>query len=300
MGRTWSDDRTPVSPDGRLGPARRHPGRSDPRYLRRREAIVAAARGHRLGDPSPPVVYTPAEQATWRTVCAALTAAHREHACRALLSAWAEAGIPAERIPQHREVSARLAERTGFRLTPAGGVVPNRLFLGALEHGYFHAVQFVRHPALPLYTPEPDVIHDVLGHGLHLVSPEFAELYRAVGRAANRVRTPEALDLVNRVYWFTLELGVVQEAGGIRAFGAALLSSYGELAALHRCRVRELDIRAMATARYPLTGYQPVLFAARSLDHLRDVLLPFLAEFDEDTGRRLGITAPPRVRVSGC
>ncbi|MFI9722785.1 phenylalanine 4-monooxygenase [Streptomyces sp. NPDC052396] len=299
MGRTRSEQRTPVTPDGRLGPADRHPGRSDPRYLRRRAAIVAAAEGHRMGEPAPSVVYTEVEQATWRTVHTALAAAHREHACRAVLRAGAETDIPADRIPQHQEVSARLAGRTGFRLTLAGGVVPSRSFLGSLAGGFFHAVQFVRHPAVPLYTPEPDVIHDLFGHGLHLGCDGFAELYRAIGRAAGRVRTEEALDLLNRVYWFTLEFGVLAEAGRTKAYGAGLLSSYGELDALDRCPTRELDLRAMAVTRYPVTGYQPVLFAARSLEHLRDVLLPFLAEFDDDTGRRLGIAAPPRARVTG-
>ncbi|WP_327064541.1 phenylalanine 4-monooxygenase [Kitasatospora sp. NBC_01302] len=277
----------PVTSGGRLGPVARHPGLRDPRYLARRGALVALARGHRVGDPSPSVAYRTAEHATWRTVHAALEPALRAHACRAVLAAREDACIPADRIPQHDEVGAHLRARTGFDFTLAGGFVPNRRFLGALRHGYFHAVQFVRHPAAPLYTPEPDVIHDVFGHGVHLASTRFAELYRLIGRAAAQVRTEQALGLLSRVYWYTLECGVVTEAGAVKAYGAALLSSPGELRRLPRCEIRDWDLRAMAGTAYRVDAYQPVLFAARSMDHLTDALAAFCADFDDDTGARL-------------
>ncbi len=273
--------RTPVTPDGRLGGAAEHPGRHDRRYLERRAALVRPARGHRVGDPSPHVTYTDSEHATWRTAHAALTAAHREHAHRAVLEAAEDAPMPADHIPQHAEVSARMRELSGFAFTLAGGFVENRRFLGSMERGYFHAVQFVRHPSIPLYTPEPDVIHDVFGHGIHLSSPRFAELYRLFGRAALRVRTRQALELISRVYWFTLEFGVMADRGETKAYGAALLSSSGELAQLGRCEIRELDPHAMMRTHYRVSGYQPVLFRARSPEHLADTLAAFLDGFDD-------------------
>ncbi|MGK5733649.1 phenylalanine 4-monooxygenase, partial [Streptomyces sp. URMC 124] len=211
MSHLWS--RTPVTPGGRLGPVAQHPGRCDSRYLQRRNALVKLARGHRVGDPSPTVDYTEDEHATWRTVHGALARAHRAYACREVLDAAEAAPVPADHVPQHAEVGARLKPLTGFEFTLAGGFVENRRFLGSMEHGYFHAVQFVRHPSVPLYTPEPDVIHDVFGHGIHLASPGFAELYRMFGRTAARLTTPEALDVISRVYWFTLEFGVMAESG---------------------------------------------------------------------------------------
>ncbi|MFE0374625.1 phenylalanine 4-monooxygenase [Streptomyces inhibens] len=288
---------TPVSTGGRLGRPDQHPGRSDPAYLRRRDALAAPADAHRVGAPYPAVDYTEEEHRTWRAVHQALGPAHRAHACRAVLEAGEEAAIPGERIPQHAEVSVHLMARTGFAFTLAGGVVPNERFLGSMEHGYFHAVQFVRHPAVPLYTPEPDVLHDVFGHGVHLSCPRFAHLYRLIGRAANHVATEEALDVLSRVYWFTLEYGLITESGTPKAYGAALLSSYGEIAAHDRREVRELDLRTAAGTPYRISGYQPVLYAVRSLEHLEDTLGPFCEDFDDDTAHRLGIPALSRDRA---
>ncbi|GGX09308.1 phenylalanine 4-monooxygenase [Streptomyces noursei] len=287
---------TPVSVEGRLGRANEHPGRHDQDYRRRRDALAARAENHRVGAPYEDVAYTEDEHRTWRTVHDALAPAHRTHACREVLAAGEAADIPAERIPQHAEITPGLRTRTGFSLTLAGGVVPNERFLGAMAHGYFHAVQFVRHPAVPLYTPEPDVLHDVFGHGIHLSSPGIAELYRVIGRAANRVRTAEALDILSRVYWYTLEYGLITESGGPKAFGAALLSSYGEIAAHEVREVRELDLCAAASTQYRISGYQSVLFAARSFSHLEDTIGGFCAEFDDDTGNRLGLPSLPRDR----
>ncbi|MFF0623758.1 phenylalanine 4-monooxygenase [Streptomyces sp. NPDC004296] len=288
--------RTPVSAEGRLGRANEHPGRRDQDYRQRRDALAARATGHPVGAPYPGVEYTEEEHRTWRTVHAALAPAHRAHACREALEGGEGADIPAERVPQHADVTPGLRARSGFALTLAGGVVPNERFLGAMEHGYFHAVQFVRHPAVPLYTPEPDVLHDVLGHGIHLSSPRVAELYRVIGRAANRVRTEEALDILSRVYWYTLEFGLITESGAAKAFGAALLSSYGEIAAHTGREVRELDMSAAASTYYRISSYQPVLFAARSFSHLEDSLGAFCAEFDDDTGNRIGLPSLPRDR----
>ncbi|MCZ0208651.1 phenylalanine 4-monooxygenase [Streptomyces sp. UMAF16] len=274
--------RTPVAADGRLGEAGQHPGLSDPDYLLRRREIAARARGHRVGDPSPPVDYTEDEERTWRTVYRALWSAQGEHACRAALEAREHAPIPADHIPQHAEVGAHLRRLTGFDFTLAGGVVENKRFLGSMADGYFHAVQFVRHPAVPLFTPEPDVIHDVFGHGIHLASPAFARIYRLIGKAAMRVERADVLQMISDVYWFTLEYGVLDEGGTPKAYGAALLSSFGEIGRLHAADVRPLDIGAMLATPYDIRGYQPVLFSARTLDEVTDVLAGFLEDLDDD------------------
>lgn len=280
--------RTPLTPDGRLGPARRHPALSDPAYLARRRALGALAEGHRVGDPSPAVAYSEAEHRTWRTAHAAVTAARRRHACRELVEAAEAAPVPGDHVPQHAEVNALLRPLTGFGFTLAGGIVDTRRLYGSMADGWFHAVQYLRHPALPLYTPEPDAVHDLLGHGTQMAAPRFAALYRVIGEAVRRVRTAEAVDLASRVFWFTLEYGVVRERGRLAAYGAALLSSYGEIAGFPGREIRPLDLAAMAGTPYRINGYQPVLYAAESLDHLSDTLGAFFTRFDDETGARLG------------
>ncbi|MER7768702.1 phenylalanine 4-monooxygenase [Kitasatospora sp. NPDC096140] len=288
MGET--EGRTPIAADGRLGAPAEHPGLSDPHYLRRRRAVAAAAVGHRVGEPAPPVHYNASEERTWRIVHRALWAAQGEHACRAVLDAREQAPIPANHIPQHAEVGARLRRMTGFEFTLAGGVVANKRFLGSMADGYFHAVQFVRHPAVPLFTPEPDVIHDVLGHGIHLSCPVFADLYRLIGRAARRIDNPDVLQMISDVYWFTLEYGVLDEDGTPKAYGAALLSSYGEIRRLAQPTIRALDIRAVLATRYDIAGYQPVLFSSRCLHETADTLNDFLEQLDDESAARFGRT----------
>lgn len=283
---------TPLDPEGtRLGTADEHPGFTDPAYLRRRNALVAPARGHEPGTPSPRVDYTEEEHRTWRTVHTALRETQPGRVCEAVLRAAERAPVPSDHVPQHEEVSDRLQPLSGFRFTLAGGIVPNKRFLGRMADGLFHAVQYVRHPAVPLYAPEPDVLHDVFGHGTHLADPWFAELYRTVGRAAARVESADALDLISRVYWYTLEYGVAWEEGRPKAYGAALLSSYGELHRFRDADIRPWDIPDLVRLPYQVAGYQPVLFAVPSLPRLADVLHDFLDDFDEDTRDRLGL--PP-------
>ncbi|MFI9066437.1 phenylalanine 4-monooxygenase [Streptomyces sp. NPDC053429] len=288
--------RTPVAAGGQLGAAVEHPGFSDTRYLRRRGAIAARARGHRVGDPSPPVNYMEAEERIWRLVHQALWTAQREHACRAVLDARGEAPIPADHIPQHGEVGSHLRRLTGFDFTLAGGVVENKRFLGSMADGYFHAVQFVRHPAVPLFTPEPDVIHDVFGHGIHLAAPAFADIYRLIGQAAMRVEDEDVLQMISDVYWFTLEYGILDEGGQPKAYGAALLSSYGEIRRLRQSRIRPLSIAAILATEYDICGYQPVLFSARCLDEVTDTLGRFLEQLGEDSAPRFGRTPAARAQ----
>ncbi|MFF9105188.1 phenylalanine 4-monooxygenase [Streptomyces rubrogriseus] len=283
--------RTPIATDGRLDAAAKHPGLSDPHYLLRRRAIASLARGHEVGAPSPRVDYTETEHRTWRTVHQQLWHAQREHACRAALDAREQAPIPADHIPQHAEVGLHLRRLTGFDFTLAGGVVANKRFLGSMADGYFHAVQFVRHPDVPMFTPEPDIIHDVFGHGIHLASPAFADVYRLIGEAAMRVQSKDVLQMISDVYWFTLEYGVLDEAGTPKAYGAALLSSSGEICRLRQARIRPLNIHAMLATQYDISGYQPVLFSARSLDEVTHTLGGFLSALDDESPARYGRTA---------
>ena len=117
---------------------------------------------------------------------------HENYAVREYLEAKERLGLPEDRVPQLDEVTARLEPLTGFRYDPAPGLVPLREFYGSLADRVFHSTQYVRHPSEPLYTPEPDVIHEVIGHGNMLASPRFAALKQAAGEAARRVETDDA------------------------------------------------------------------------------------------------------------
>jgi phenylalanine-4-hydroxylase len=265
-----------------------HPGFHDEAYRARRNAIAASAMGWTPGSAVPRIAYTDVEDEIWRTVSRELHGKHERYACQEFLEAKAALGLPEDRVPQLDEVSAALAPLTGFTYDPAPGLVALREFYGSLGDRVFHSTQYVRHPSEPLYTPEPDVIHEVIGHGNLLASPRFAAIKEEAGRAAQRVETDAALQAIADVFWFTMEFGVLREAGELRAYGAGILSSYGEIEEFRHMEIRPLDFAEMVSIDYDITKYQPVLYAAESLDHLEGAVGSFFATADDDTPARLG------------
>lgn len=264
-----------------------HPGAGDPAYQARRNEIAAAALAWTPGEPAPRIDYTDAEEEVWRTVWRELAPKHERYACRAFRDAVVALDLPNDHIPQLEDISARMRELTAFGYVPAAGIVGIEEFYGSLADRTFHSTQYLRHDAAPLYTPEPDLIHEVIGHGHLLADPQLAELNRLAGEAARRTQTPEGLQLVADAFWFTIEFGVLYEDGELRAYGAGILSSYGEIEEFRRMDIRPLDVAAMATLEYDITQYQPVLFAAASMEHLVDAVGSLFSALDDDTPARL-------------
>lgn len=264
-----------------------HPGFADPVYRLRRNAIAALAVGHVPGTPVPVAEYTGQEHEVWALVSRELAIKHRKYATVEYLDAAERLRLPGERIPQLQEVSELLEPLTGFRYLPAAGLVPLRDFYGVLADGFFHSTQYIRHHSTPLYTPEPDVIHEVIGHANALASDRYARLYRLAGGAARRVESERALEFISKIFWFTLEFGVMTDQDELRAYGAGILSSYGEIEEFRNMDIRPLDLAAMGTTHYDITKYQDVLFRAESLAHLEDVVGEFWATCDDESIARL-------------
>jgi phenylalanine-4-hydroxylase len=178
-------------------------------------------------------------------------------------------------VPQLREVDERVRALTGFRIRPVAGLVPPRDFYASLAEQTFLSTQYIRHHSAPFYTPEPDVVHEIIGHANMLASSAFASLYKKAGQASLRATAADAMGFFSRVFWFTLEFGVVRESGETKAYGAGLLSSYGELEAFREAELRPWDIHAMGTLDYNISHYQPVLFEAASFELLVEELGAF-------------------------
>ena len=230
-----------------------------------------------------PREFTEAEQEVWRTVCRELAPKHERLAIREFLAAKEALKLPTHAVPSLDLVSDRLRPITGFHYAPAAGLVPLREFYGSLSERLFHSTQYVRHPAMPLYTPEPDIIHEVVGHGHLLATPTFSALHRLTGEATHRLRDEENLRFLSRVFWFTVEFGVVVEDGELRAYGAGILSSYGEIDEFRGMEHRPIDLVEMGTAAYDITRYQPVLYRAESLDEVREVVGGFFASCTDES-----------------
>ncbi|AYF75063.1 phenylalanine 4-monooxygenase [Nocardia yunnanensis] len=267
-----------------------HPGVHDPEYRARRNAIAALALDYRPGAPVPPIDYTDEEQEVWRIVSVELARKRERYACAEVIEAADRLGLPSDHIPQLDEVATKLVPLTGFRYVPAAGLVPLREFFGSFADRTFHSTQYIRHHSAPLYTPEPDAIHEILGHANQLASPRFAALYETVGAAVARLETEQALKFLADVFWFSLEFGVLREHGEVRCYGAGLLSSYGEIEEFRDADLRPLDIHAMGTIDYDITHYQPVLYCAESIGEIEDVVGGFFETMtDETVARMVGV-----------
>ena len=210
-----------------------HPGLTDPAYRARRGQIAAAALAAQPGGPAPRIDYTPAEHEVWAIVCAELAPKHthaaervgevvdRPHAAHPeFLAAKRALTLPSDAVPQLTDVSAALLPRTGWTYAAAPGLVPLREFYAGLARRVFHSTQYLRHPSQPLYTPEPDIIHEVVGHANQLASPRFARLTEAAGLASLRVESDAAMKAIADVFWFTIEFGVIWERGELTAYGS--------------------------------------------------------------------------------
>jgi phenylalanine-4-hydroxylase len=258
---------------------RDHPGFRDQAYRARRNEIAEIALRYEPGSPIPDAPYTEEEHELWRIVRDALRPQHHSHACAEYLKCVERLDLACDRIPQLRGVSERVRKLSGFRLEPVGGLVAPRVFLESLANGVFLSTQYIRHHSTPLYTPEPDVVHELLGHAVLLASEPIAELNRLVGEAVRRTTTEEALERLARVYWFTIEFGVLREAGEVKAYGAGLVSSAGELEAMRRAELRPLDLEAAARQEFDTTDYQPILFCADSFESMYQNLRDYLARW---------------------
>lgn len=263
-----------------------HPGFTDCAYRARRAALSEVAQRYRRGEPVPEAPYASEDHALWEMCSRELAERHERLACDEYRRGVDALALPTDHVPQLTEVSALLEPVTGFKYEPVPGLVSPWNFYGALGDGWFMSTQYIRHHSLPYYTPEPDVIHEVIGHANQLASPVFASLYRKVGEAVKRVRSDQAVEFLSRVFWFTVEFGVVREGKDLKAYGAGILSSFGELDAFRSADIRPFDIHAMGTHSYDITKYQPVLFAADSTDALNGELSEFLDHYDDDAFSR--------------
>ncbi len=256
-----------------------HPGFRDQAYRARRNQIAQIAMKYQPGDPIPDAPYTNEEHQVWRVIWQALQPAHQKHACAEYLSSLRRLSFASDRIPQLREVNQSVQAISGFRLEPVAGLVQPRVFLENLADGVFLCTQYIRHYSTPLYTPEPDVVHEIVGHGVTLASTRLAELNRLFGKAVKRTSSAESLDKLSRVYWFTIEFGVLREAGEVKAYGTGLLSSAGELEEMGDADLRPFDLEAASRQEYDPTHFQPVLFCADSFEQMYSTVHEFLVKW---------------------
>lgn len=243
-----------------------HPANDDVDYQRRRGLITEVSLRYREGEPVPRVEYTEAEDGVWRTIRQRTDEVHARFACQRYRDAWAELALDRDHVPQLADINAVITPRTGFRMNPVTGFVSPRSFFGELARGVFLSTQYIRYAKTPLFSPDPDVVHEVIGHAPTLLDPLLAELNRHFGRTALRV-DDATLEKVIRMHWFTLETGLAIEDGRPKAYGAAILSSPQEMEhCVTRATLRPFDIEDICGTSFEPTVLQDQLFLSESLD----------------------------------
>ncbi|KAH9129642.1 hypothetical protein LEN26_006629 [Aphanomyces euteiches] len=279
-----------------------HPGFHDPVYRARRDQLTEIAVNFRQGQSIPRIDYTPDETRTWGVVYERMQDMWAKYACDEfkyiLPLLESNCGYAKDNIPQAQEISDFLKECTGFTLRPVAGLLSSRDFLNGLAFRVFFSTQYLRHHSVPLYTPEPDICHELMGHAPMFADPDFADFSHEIGLASLGA-SDEEIERLATCYWFSVEYGVCMQNGQKKAYGAGLLSSFGELE--YACsptrpaggedkfpEYRPWDPFQAAKQKYPITTYQPVYYVAESLadakarmrEFTEDMKKPFYARYN--------------------
>lgn len=227
--------------------------------------------------------YTKADHDTYRRLVERQTALLPGLACDAFIEALPSLGAR-DRIPRFEDINKRLKPATGWELVAVPGLIPERPFFDLLAHRRFPVTDWIRTPDEFDYVVEPDVFHDLFGHVPLLFNPVFADYVQRYGAGGLKAHDLGAGELLSRLYWYTIEFGLIQQRDGLRAYGAGILSSSGELrhsVTSPRPQRIALDLLRCMRTRYKIDDYQATYFVIDSFEQLFDMTAPDFAPLYE-------------------
>ncbi len=239
--------------------------------------------------------YTAADHALYRRLYERQAAQLPGLACEDFIAAVKHLGEP-DRIPRFDTLSSALRRATGWEVVAVPGLIPEEAFFALLAQRRFPVTNWIRTPEEFDYVVEPDVFHDLFGHVPLLFDPVFADYMQAYGEGGLKASRLQACELLARLYWYTVEFGLIATPAGLRAYGAGILSSAGELR--HSVQSAEpqrrpFDLERIMRTRYRIDDFQATYFVIDSFDQLFDATAPDFApiyervsaapEFDADS-----------------
>lgn len=215
--------------------------------------------------------YTPEQHAVWQELVGRRMPQLADHACVEYLEGFDLIGLRPDLLPNLSDVSSRLASRTGWSSTPVSGFLPADAFFEMLSNRMFPTTTWLRTRESMDYTPEPDIFHDVFGHVPMHAHPVFADFLEHYGKVcASVIDRPEALERLGRLFWFTVEFGVIRQRGEIKVYGSGLISSHGECSRLLAggCEIKDFNLEAVLNQEMQTSEMQPVLYAVESFEEI--------------------------------
>ncbi|MGE0496191.1 MAG: phenylalanine 4-monooxygenase [Ramlibacter sp.] len=229
--------------------------------------------------PQDYTAYTAADHDTYRRLYERQAALLPGLACDEFIAALPSLGIK-DRIPRFEEINERLHKATGWEIVGVPGLIPEVPFFTLLANRKFPVTDWIRQPDEFDYIVEPDVFHDLFGHVPLLFNPVFADYVQRYGQGGLKAHELGACELLSRLYWYTIEFGLIRQPDGLRVYGAGILSSSGELQYAvnspepHRL---PLDLERTMRTRYKIDTYQQTYFVIDSFQQLFDMTAPDFA-----------------------
>jgi phenylalanine-4-hydroxylase len=218
--------------------------------------------------------YSDEQHQVWATLYSRRMPALRETASRVFLDGAAAIGLDQRRIPNLASLNRRLVARTGWSAVPVDGFLPATEFFRCLANRTFPTTVTIRAADRLDYVPEPDIFHDVFGHVPLHADPVFAEFLQRFGALAASAATPEETERMARLFWFTVEFGLIREGGEVKVYGSGLISSHADAAnALGpTCERRSFSLETVLDQAFRIDELQPVLFVVEGFEQLFDAV----------------------------
>jgi phenylalanine-4-hydroxylase len=218
--------------------------------------------------------YTQEQHDTWAELVSRRMPQLAKHAAEEYLEGFAIIGLRMDSLPNLSEISLRLRPRTGWSTVPVSGFMPGPAFFEMLAGRQFPTTTWLRKRDSLEYTPEPDIFHDVFGHVPMHAHPVFADFLANYGQLCASIQDEAILERIGRLFWYTVEFGLIRQHGRIKVYGSGLISSNGECTNVleGNCEVRDFSLEAVLNAPVQVDQMHQALFAIESFDQIYESL----------------------------
>jgi phenylalanine-4-hydroxylase len=218
--------------------------------------------------------YAAGQHAVWAELVRRRRRQLEAHACREYLEGSEFIGLRDDRLPNLSAITERLNARTGWSTTPVSGFLPAEAFFEMLAARMFPTTTWLRGRDSLEYIPEPDIFHDVFGHVPMHAHPVFADFLQHYGSVCAEIKDPEALERLGRLFWYTVEFGLIRQDGKIKVYGSGVISSHGECTNVidGGCEIRDFSLEEVLSTPVKVDSIHKQLFAIESFDQIYEAM----------------------------